>query len=90
MTQSNAVMSFTVQKGYNGLAKILIDSHADVNYQSNGGKNALMVAAYAGNVKAHTKLYMHFMLKLFLLHFGMQTGLMIPDRPKVELDPPEN
>lgn len=39
--------------------QILIDNHADVNYQSNGGKNALMVAAYAGmntNVNAALKL----------------------------------
>ena len=42
------LLTFTVQKGYNRIAQILIDNHADVNFQSNGGKNALMVAAYAG------------------------------------------
>ena len=40
----------SVQKGHHDIARILLEHHADVDYQSNGGKNALMVAAYTGNL----------------------------------------
>ncbi len=38
-----------VQKGFIDIAEILLAHHADVNYQSSSGKNAVMVAAYAGS-----------------------------------------
>ena len=36
------------QRGYVDVARVLLESSADVNFQSSSGKTALMMACYSG------------------------------------------
>lgn len=39
---------YVAQRGYVDVARVLLESSADVNFQSSSGKTALMMACYSG------------------------------------------
>lgn len=52
-------LMITAQRGYPEVARVLLESSADVNFQSTSGKTALMMACFSGNLEVAQLLRQH-------------------------------
>lgn len=52
-------LMIAAQKGYVDVARVLLETGADVNFQSSSGKTALMMACFSGNVEVAQLLKQH-------------------------------
>lgn len=52
-------LMITAQRGYVDVARVLLETGADVNFQSSSGKTALMMACFSGNVEVAQLLIQH-------------------------------